>query len=375
MNAASSTCDSSETISGTYSGTASYSYSNTGTQATGEVLASDFTASGGCTKRYTTTISPANLAKIWPRGDGRGAEWNSSDPAFAQTFTVTVQATIGCSNSATVSYDVVFGDNCAGDTFTIDPSKFSSNPTHALTYNLYDSQASLFWTDTAATSTNGYTSCGPLTWTITGVTPTPLSSAFTVDTVSTTKSIIASSTDPSDVATHTINVKVEYTNFATGTSNLDFTILIANPCETALSVSNSPNSISSPQYTVGASMYTEPAFTAWTISPSYCPVTYHAQAISPTPNDAGAIVVDPDTRVTTIQTNDLLMGLTSTDTTPETYSIVYYVKSPAGVDQTGTSPSQIVTIDMRVLNPCVGDTPDISNVLSAATLSYTINDA
>lgn len=139
MNAASSTCDSSETISGTYSGTASYSYSNTGTQATGEVLASDFTASGGCTKRYTTTISPANLAKIWPRGDGRGAEWNSSDPAFAQTFTVTVQATIGCSNSATVSYDVVFGDNCAGDTFTIDPSKFSSNPTHALTYNLYDS--------------------------------------------------------------------------------------------------------------------------------------------------------------------------------------------------------------------------------------------
>ena len=214
---------------------------------------------------------------------------------------MTVKATIGCSKSTTLSYTVVFGDNCAGDTFNIDASKFSSNPTHALTYNLYDSSsASLFWTDSAAPSTNGYTSCGPLTWTITGSSPSPLSAAFTFDTVSATKSIVALSSDPTDVATHTINVKVEYVNFATGTSNLDFTILIANPCESALSVSNSPNLITSTQYTVGASMHTEPAFAAWTISPSYCPVTYHAQSVSPTPNDSVAFGVDPDNRVTTV---------------------------------------------------------------------------
>ena len=67
------------------------------------------------------------------------------------------------------------------------------------------------------------------------------------------------------------------------------------------------------------------------------------------------------------------MGLTSSNTTPETFSIVYFVKSPGGVAQTGTS--QIVTVNMSVLNPCVADTPDISNVLSGATLSYTVNDA
>ena len=71
-------CDS-ESLSATYSGPASYSYTNWGTSESGQVDTGDFVAGGGCTKRYETTISPAALAIIWPRGDSLGAEWNHND--------------------------------------------------------------------------------------------------------------------------------------------------------------------------------------------------------------------------------------------------------------------------------------------------------
>ena len=67
------------------------------------------------------------------------------------------------------------------------------------------------------------------------------------------------------------------------------------------------------------------------------------------------------------------MGLDALNTTPATYDVVYYVKSPGGIDQLGST--QIVTVRFKVLNQCVSDSPIISTVLSGATLSYTVFDA
>lgn len=66
------------------------------------------------------------------------------------------------------------------------------------------------------------------------------------------------------------------------------------------------------------------------------------------------------------------MGITGANTTPATFSIVYYAKSPQGTDNLGSG--SIVTVSFTVLNPCVADTPDISAVLNGETLSYTITD-
>lgn len=66
------------------------------------------------------------------------------------------------------------------------------------------------------------------------------------------------------------------------------------------------------------------------------------------------------------------MGLTVSDTTPETFSMVYFVNSPAGTSMLAAS--EIVTVTFTVENPCVADTPTISGVLAGETLSYTIQD-
>ena len=61
-------CDS-ETLTESYSGPTSYTYTNWGTLETGAVPTSAFSATGSCVIRYETTISPTAPTIIQRRGD------------------------------------------------------------------------------------------------------------------------------------------------------------------------------------------------------------------------------------------------------------------------------------------------------------------
>lgn len=130
-----------------------------------------------------------------------------------------------------------------------------------------------------------------------------------------------------------MRVKVSWDGYA-ASKVLDFTIKLEDQCDTSMVVT--PSALSNPNlYLIGASQV-DINYGAFSISPSYCVVTYH-ETVSPTLPDTSAITFDHSSSQVSIYSVDRPTGRTNLNAFPVTYSVTIYVKSEATNSRNGAA--------------------------------------
>ena len=176
-----------------------------------------------------------------------------------------------------------------------------------MTQSIWQSRTTLTWTNSivAVKNVNGNVMnyCGSLFYEFlnSGSTSFPSTSEITYDL--STKTFSMQTDQPALVASTFLKLKVSLLSYSVVTPAIkDFKVQFINSCEPPTLIT--PSSVLTKTYNLTYATALTFSVGAFTVSPSYCPITY-SFSILPDITDSTVVVFNATSRTFTVQSNDL----------------------------------------------------------------------
>ena len=138
----------------------------------------------------------------------------------------------------------------------------------------------------------------------------------------------------------------------------NFQVQFINSCEPPTLITTS--SVTNKTYNLTYATALSFTVGAFTVSPTYCPITY-SSSVWPPISDPTVVVFNAATRTFTVKSNDLSLA--------GTYTITVTALSPASLDLSPTLSFSLILVD-----PCILMTLTIAPTIIAAATTYTLTD-